>query len=301
MNAGPRQLRAFLAIARLGGFTKAAEALHTTQPALSAQINQLEASLGVRLFDRSTRVVTLTQVGRDLLPAVEKTIQDLESLMKRARDIAQMKTGHVAVAALPSISSTFLPQAIADFAAQFPGVSVSLDDALAERIIESIRANRVDFGITNSALVDSHMSFLHIGSDQMVAVMPRSHRLAGMKRLTLKHLLDLPLIFMNRDSSVRRIIDDACAVQGRLPSPAYEAAFMSTAVGMVRAGLGVTLLPSSALELTVASDLACRPVADRRLTRQIGIVTKEGQSLSPAASSFIALLRKKSAAWFGAR
>jgi len=301
MNPNPRQLRAFVAISRLGSFTKAAEALHSTQPALSAQINQLESNLGVRLLDRSTRRVTLTHVGRDLLPAVEKAMHDLASLTSRARDIAQMRTGRVSVAALPSISSSFLPEAIAQFSAQFPGVSVSLDDALAERIIELIRLQSVDFGITSSALVDSHMSFLRIGSDQMVAVMPRGHSLARMKRLSLRHMLDLPLIFMNRDSSVRRIVDDACAAQGRLPSPAYEAAYMSTAVGMVRAGLGVTLLPSSALELTAASDLQCVPIADRRLMREIGIVTNEGQSLSPAASAFIALLRKKSASWFGGK
>src|SRR3982750_3738987 len=101
MNLSTRQLRAFVAIARLGSFTRAAEALHTTQPALSAQINQIESVLGVRLFDRSTRAVTLTEVGRDLFPIVDKAMQDLGSVVTRARDIAHLEVGRVAVAALP--------------------------------------------------------------------------------------------------------------------------------------------------------------------------------------------------------
>jgi len=109
MNINLRQLRAFVSISHLGGFTKAAEALHATQPTLSAQINQLEESLGVRLFDRSTRSVTLTQVGRDLLPVVDKVLSDLAAVSVRARDVAQKNTGRVVVAALPSISSTLLP------------------------------------------------------------------------------------------------------------------------------------------------------------------------------------------------
>ena len=89
----------------------------------------------------------------------------------------------------------------------------------------------------------------------MVAVLPRHHPLASARRVKLADLLDTPLILMNRDSSVRRIVDTACASLGRMPAPAYEPAYMATAIGMVRAGLGATLLPSSALEIAAAADL----------------------------------------------
>ncbi|TMH03099.1 MAG: LysR family transcriptional regulator [Betaproteobacteria bacterium] len=148
MNITLRQLRAFVSIGDLGSFTKAANALHATQPALSAQINQLEECLGVRLFDRSTRSVALTQVGRDLLPVVDKVLSDLQAVAARARDISQKNTGRVTVAALPSISSTLLPRAIADFHQSFPGISIGLKDAVAERIVEMIRSDEVDFGIS---------------------------------------------------------------------------------------------------------------------------------------------------------
>src|SRR5882672_10342648 len=111
MNISLRQLRAFAAVAQLGSFTRAADALHATQPALSAQINELEDSLGVRLFDRSTRSVTITQAGRDLLPVVAKILDDVARVPTHARDVARKNIGRVVVAALPSVSSTLLPQA----------------------------------------------------------------------------------------------------------------------------------------------------------------------------------------------
>jgi DNA-binding transcriptional LysR family regulator len=298
MNINLRQLRAFVSISHLGGFTKAAEALHATQPTLSAQINQLEESLGVRLFDRSTRSVTLTQVGRDLLPVVDKVLSDLAAVAVRARDVAQKNTGRVVVAALPSISSTLLPQAIAGFLKTYPGISISLKDALAERIVDMIRSDEVDFGISSSAMNDPQIEFTPLATDRMVLVLPRGHKLAKSAKISLEDLLDVPLIFMNRDSSVRRILDDAYASARQPATPSYEAAFMSTAIGMVRAGLGVTLLPSSALEVKTASDLVCRAINHPKLKRKIGILRKRRQSFSPAAASFAASLHALSRDWF---
>ncbi len=298
MDLSVRQLRAFVAIARLNSFTKAAEVLHTTQPALSAQINQMEAALGVRLFTRSTRLVTLTQVGRELLPMVDKIAQDLGAVASHAKGISQKTAGRVAIAALPSIASSFLPQVIADFSKQFPGIQVTLSDGLADSIAQLVYLDRVDFGVGSSAPNDRQLEFTLLGSDELVAVLPANHALATSKRLKLKQLLDQPLILMNRGTSVRRVVDEACAAQGQLPLAAYEATYMSTAIGMVRAGLGLTLLPSSALELSVATDLVCRPLNDPLLKRSIGIVRKRGRSLSPAAEAFLALLGKKATLWF---
>src|SRR4051794_19199597 len=109
MNVDMRQLRAFSTIGRVGSFTKAAAALFTTQPALSAQIRHLEEALDLRLFDRSTRAVTLTQAGRDLLPVVDRVLADVGAVIAQARNVAHMNVGRVAVAALPSVSSTMLP------------------------------------------------------------------------------------------------------------------------------------------------------------------------------------------------
>jgi LysR family transcriptional regulator, carnitine catabolism transcriptional activator len=299
MNISLRQLRAFTAIGQLGSFTRAADALHATQPALSAQISELEHMLGVRLFDRSTRSVTLTQAGRELLPVVDKILGDVALVMTHARGVAQKNIGRVVVAALPSVSSTLLPQAVVRFRSRFPGVTITLRDALAERIVRMIRDDEVDFGLTSAPAADPQLDFTPLASDHMVAVLPRNHPLADAKHLDLAQLLDAPLILMDRDSSVRRIVDQACAALGRMATPAYEPAFMATAIGMVRAGLGATLLPSSALEIASASDLVVHPLDNPDLTRPLGVLRKKQRSYSPAAAAFVAELKTFAATWFG--
>lgn len=298
MNINLRQLRAFASVGHLASFTKAANVLHTSQPALSAQILQLEDALSVRLFDRSTRSVALTQAGADLLPVVDKLLADLGGVVARATDVAQRKTGCVTLAALPSISSTLLPVAVAQMRERHPGIMVTPVDALAERIVTLIRAGEVDFGITSAPPNDLQLVFHPIATDRIVAVFPRRHPLLLSRKIGLADLLDVPLILMDRDSSVRRIVDEACAAEGRLPTPAFEATYMATAIGMVRGGLGATLLPSSALELESASDLVVRWLDNPKLERKLGVLRQRQRSLSPASEAFVKLLQSLATTWF---
>jgi DNA-binding transcriptional LysR family regulator len=301
MNINLRQLRAFVSIGRLGSFTKAAEALHATQPALSAQIRELEESLGVKLFDRSTRSVTLTQAGEDLMPSVDTVLTDLSSVVARARDVARRNTGRVTVAALPSLAATLMPQVIARMREAHPGIAVVVRDALAERAIALLRADEADIALTSAPPADRELTFTPLFRDRMVAVLPRGHPLARARNVRLADLVDAPLVLMDRDSSVRRIVDNACASIGRLVTPAYEAAFMATAIGLVRAGLGATILPSSASELLAAGDLQIRDLAEPRIERELGVVKQRRRSLSPALQAFVSALGEAASATSGAR
>lgn len=288
MNVNLRQLRAFVSIGRLGSFTKAARALHATQPALSAQIRDLESALGVKLFDRSTRSVTLTRAGEDLLPVVDTVLGDLGSFVARARDVARLNTGRVTVAALPSLAATVMPGLIASLRQRHPGVTVVVRDALAERILGLIRADEADLAFTSEPLPDRELEFRPILEDRMVAVLPPDHPLASRRAVRLVDLLATPLVLMDRDSSVRRIVDNACASIQRLAEPRYEAAYMSTAIGLVRAGLGATLLPSSAAELRGADDLVILDLEAPRVQRRMGLLKQRRRAWSPAAEAFVA-------------
>ena len=292
MNINLRQLRAFVTVGRLGSFTRAARALHATQPALSAQVRDFETSLGVRLFDRSTRSVTLTQAGKDLLPFVASVLNDISSVVDRARDVARRNTGRVTVAALPSLSATLLPGVVARLQRGHPGVTVVIRDALAERTLSLLRADEVDLAVTSVPLPDPQLQFTRLLTDRMVAVLPHSHPLAGAKAVRLTDLLESPLILMDRDSSVRRSVDTACASIGRVAAPVFEAAFMATAIGLVRAGLGATLLPSSAADLRSASDLIILDLEEPRIERELGILKQRRRPFSPAAEAFVEVLRK---------
>ena len=288
-NVNLRQMRAFVAIGRLASFTQAAALLHTTQPALSARIRELEEALSVRLFDRSTRSVRLTQAGADLLPVVEQVLNDLGSVVERARDVGSRNRGRVTVAALPSIASGLLPAAVARFRRRYPRISIGLRDAIGDRVLEAIRNREADLGISSVTAGDG-LDITPLGTDRIVAVMPRGHPLAKRRRLSLAMLVEHPLILMDRDSSVRHIVDATYAAAGRFAAPMFEATFMATAVGLVRAGLGVTLLPSSAHEVRTASDLAARAIDHPGLVRTLGVLRLRGRSLSPAAEAFVVVL-----------
>ncbi len=290
MNVNFRQLRAFATVARLGNFTRAASALHATQPALSAQIRDLETTLGIRLFDRSTRSVTLTQAGADLLPVVDSVLADLGSVIERARDVAHRNTGRIAVAALPSLSASLLPEVIATMRRDYPGIAVVVRDALAEKSLSLLRADEVDLALTSAPTADGQLHFTPLLEDRMVAVLPLDHPLVGAKTIRLVDLLDSPLVLMDRDSSVRRSVDAACASIGRIATPVYEAAFMATAIGLAGAGLGATLLPSSAAELQRTAKVVVRNLDVPRIERDLGVVRQKRRPLSPAGEAFVATL-----------
>jgi len=296
-----RQMRAFAAIGRLSSFTQAAALLHTTQPALSARIRELEKALALRLFDRSTRSVRLTQAGSDLLPVVEQVLRDLASVVERARDVSSRNRGRVSVAALPSVASGLLPAAVARFRRRYPGITVALRDAVADRVLDAIRSGEADLGVTSAAVGSAGFDVTPLGTDRIVLVAPRKHPLASRRRLSLARVVEHPLILMDRDSSVRHMVDATWAAAGRIAAPVFEATFMSTALGLVRAGLGVTLLPSSAHEVQAASDLAVRTIDHPGLERAIGVLRMKGRSLSPAADAFVAALLLESRRRFRAR
>src|SRR5262245_656673 len=157
MGVDLHQLRIFVAVARLGNFTRAAERLGLSQPSLSLHIRQLEQDLGVRLFDRSTRSVALTPAGEDFLPTAERLLDDFRAAAAAVADLAARRRGRVAVAVLPSVAADLLPRAIALLRARHPDVSVSLRDDVAEHIPARVRSGEVDFGLGAIDSMDADM------------------------------------------------------------------------------------------------------------------------------------------------
>jgi LysR family transcriptional regulator, carnitine catabolism transcriptional activator len=286
-----RQLKAFLAIAKLGSFRRAAEALHVSQPALTVQIRELELALAVRLLDRNTRGVALTQAGRQLLPTLERLLGELDAVLHDTRALSERRRGLVTIAALPSISATVLPEAIARFRQTYPGITVKLKDCVAARVVELVKAGDVDFGISSLPRTDPDIRVTPLMNDRLGAVFPAGHPLERRRSVQLKDLQSYPLILMESGSSVRSMVDRALEEVEPPIVPAYEAAYISTALGMVKAGLGITILPSSSIEFEGARGLRSRPIAHAALTRAIGILERSGRTSSPATEAFIESLQ----------
>jgi DNA-binding transcriptional LysR family regulator len=286
-----RQLQSFVTVARLNSFTRAAWLLHLSQPALTKQIRQLEETLGVRLFDRNTRSVGLTRIGQELAPVVNQLLQEIEAVVVNTKELAEKSRGVVRIAALPSISSTLLPAVIARFKQSYPGVSVVLKDVIAQRLIAMVKAEEVDFGVGSLNVADPEVGFSPLIGDRMIVVFPPGSKLEQKKAVGLRELANLPLVLMESGSSVRKLVDQAFASIGQIARPAFEATYMSTAAGMVRAGLGIAILPASAFEMGELTGLRARPIKSPALTREIGVIEKTGRSLSPAAESFLNVMK----------
>jgi LysR family transcriptional regulator, carnitine catabolism transcriptional activator len=285
MNMHLRQVRSFVVVARFRSFTRAADLLNLTQPALTVQIRQLEQSLGVKLFDRNTRAVELTRIGREMLPVLERLLGEFDAVVANAREMANLRYGTVRIAALPSVAATVLPPLIARFKERHPQIKVVLRDSVGERINAAVRDEEVDFGIGSDIEPDAELETVPLFEDVMRAVVPAAHPLADAVEIRLDRLIEEPLILMDKGSSVRSLIDRAFADGGHLVVPAYEVTYMSTATGLVRAGLGIAILPSTAIELRMEAELPSLAIGNPVLRRPITLVLKAGRSLPPAAEA----------------
>jgi LysR family transcriptional regulator, carnitine catabolism transcriptional activator len=285
-----RQVRAFLKVAELQSFTRAAGELHVSQSALTVQVKQLEEELGVLLLDRNKRGVTITAAGRDLLGPLERLVAEAEAIAGYARDISAVRTGAVAIAALPTIAAGILPGALRRFARQHPEIRFSVQDVVADRVRQLVSGRSVDLGLGTPAEHDRELKATPLYQDSLAAFVGMDHPLAKRKELNLHDVLRYELILPNRESSVRRIVEAAIARERASANIRYETNFMPTALAMARSGLGAAILPESAAGLNVAG-LMRIPFIKPVLHRQICLLERRDRSLSPSAAAFVECLR----------
>ncbi len=291
MSVTLKQIRAFVAVAQAGSFTAAASRLHLTQSAVSVLISELEHQFGQRLFDRTTRLVQTNDAGRDFYPAAEKMLADLSNAIAGSKDLVAKKRGRVAIAATPLMASILLPQAIARYTALYPGVSVILHDTAAEQIQPKVRDGEVDFGIETFAKSWRELVAEPLMVDTLLLACPAGHPLAARASVAWRALAGHPFISLTQDNSVGQLIRTCLAEAGVEVQTAYEVSYLSTVVGMVGAGLGITVLPSYASPITRLYDIEVRKLVKPAIRREMSFLTRQGRTLSPAAESLKAFLK----------
>jgi LysR family transcriptional regulator, carnitine catabolism transcriptional activator len=290
MTVSLRQLRALTAAVECGSFGRAAARLHLSQPALTVQIRGLEEMLGVTLFDRSARGVRPTQAGLALAQSFARILDALDGTVAGARDLAARRSGTVHLAVLPSVAATLLPVALARLRAAHPGIRVLVRDAVADRVVGQVKDGAAELGIGTLPGPEAELEAEPLFDDALVAVLPPGHALAAAASLTPAILATEPLVLTDPGSSLRVLAERAFAEAGLPLRPAYEATYMSTAVALVRAGLGIGILPASAVDLRVAPVLDTRPIDTPLLRRRIVLLRRRGASLSPAAEALAEVL-----------
>jgi DNA-binding transcriptional LysR family regulator len=285
------QLQAFIAVAERGSFRAAADEIHLSPPALSRRIERLETSLGVRLFERTTRKVELTSLGRVFLERARAALDDLEGAMLGISDIAATRSGRVTVACVPSAASYFLPAVVRAFSEQYPGVRLRIVDEAVNLVMSSVISGEADFGISFMSTQVPEIDFDPIHTDPFVLAVRREHRFAKRKSVAWAELEGERVIAAARSSGNRQLIDDALAKAGMHPVVALEVGHIATLLGMVDAGLGVAAVPRMSLPATHPTLMGI-PLRDPVSSRTLGLVTRHGATLKPAAEIFHRHLRE---------
>lgn len=286
-----RHIRAFLAAARVGNFTRAAAELHVSQSAFTVQIRQLEDALGVTLFDRSKRRVSLTSAGRDVLAPLERIMIDMEAIVGRTRQLAGLRRGIVSIAVLPSVAAQILPEAIRKITQVHPGIVIQVRDVVAAKLIEMVKNEEVDFGIGSRMHSERDLKTSPLLVDNLRAFVAKSHRLGRQETITLKELTSYPLIVTGKDSGVREILEGALKRERLQVNIAYETNFISTAMGMARAGLGVAIMPEYAAAVEMSNEIWTINIEKPKLSRKIEIIQRKDKSLSPASEKMVEVLK----------
>jgi DNA-binding transcriptional LysR family regulator len=287
-----KQIEAFLAVADGGNFSRAAARLQSAQPAVSQAVKELEAILGVRLFDRTTRRVELTDAGREFQASAEKIVEDLGHAITNLNALAERRRGRIRIAAPPLLAAAVLPEAIAEFRREAPGVSVDLIDANTDEIIESVRSGRAECGLGTFPPGGDQIERLPLARDELMLFCHADAPLATSDRVEWADLAGEPLVTLTRGSGIRLLTEVGFETAGIGLVPSYEVSHVTTAVALVEAGLGVAVLPTYALTAARNGALAGRPLVAPTMSREIQLVRSSGRSVSPAVAAFTPILRR---------
>jgi DNA-binding transcriptional LysR family regulator len=296
MNFDLGDLRAFAAVADLGSFKAAAEALHLSQPALSRRVEKLEQALGFRLFERTTRRVELNAMGRHFLPKARHVLHELEGALLGMSDLADRLRGQVTVACVPSAVPNFLAHAVALFHQRFPRIRVRLLDESAPDILLTVTRSEADFGVTYMGAKEPDLTFLPLMQEPFVLVCPRQHPLARRRSVRWADLAAQVCVTLAPGTGNRLLIDQALSAQTLNPRWACEVQHVPALISLVEAGVGVGAVPLLAVPKGAQSGLAAVPLVEPAVHRTIGVIRRHGKDLGPAAQAFHDLLVERTAA-----
>lgn len=282
LNVSLRQIRAFVALAEHTSFRRAGEALGVAQSSLSATIQQIEGELGISLFDRTTRRVELTAVGRNLLPTFERLLNDVNFALEDAQAEVGGIRGRVVISSPLSVVMNILPIVTSRFLVRYPGARVTILDHGHRASQRSLQQNEADIAICGRDGIDDELDFRLLSVDQFHAVLPPDHPLAAKAEVTWASLLSEPFIAMARGTQIRDLMETIIQRSKLGFRPVCELHNPMAVEAMVRSGLGVSALPSA----TITSQVVSRSLVEPILQREIGLVVRRGRSLSPVADAY---------------
>jgi len=289
------QLRTFSTVARLNSFSRAAEKLHLTQPAVSAQVQALEEALKTRLFDRVGKKISLNDAGHVTLAAAEEILERTAALQRALAELAGLDAGRIAIGASQIVGSYLLPQLLAGFRGQTPGIELEVRVDAARRIVEMLAEGEVDVAIVGEGapITDKRVAVKPILTDELVLVVPPTHVFAQMKSVPAAALAQMPFLLPRRDSASSESLMEQLESEHIRPSSVMELGNIAAVKRAVEAGLGVSIVSRLAVANELeAGRLTAVPIRDLRPHRPISLCWHHSRPFSAATQAFIGFVTR---------
>ena len=288
-----RRLRYFVVAAEELNFSRAAERLHIAQPPLSAQIKQLERELGVKLFDRTSRGVHLTEAGRLFLGEARRIFAQLNQTVDFIRRVGDGRIGRLALGFLPSAAHNVLPSVLGGFRERFPNVDLSLQEMGPDEEVQKLRSKQIDAGFLYLPVDATGLETKPILREPFVVALPDAHPLATEIQVEMRQLAEEPFILppQHHVPACYGHIMEACRRAGFFPKAVQKDVWlMQTIVGLVAGGLGVALVPASIQNLGRAG-VTYKRIKDLSLTVEMGVVWRPDNT-SPVMQAFLEVVEE---------
>ena len=292
MNYSLRQLRVFVAVSRYGSFSRAGESIGLSQSAVSHSMKELEAEMGVRLLDRTTREVALTDAGLRLANRVEPLLDELHAMLLDTRSFGTQHNGRVRIASSQTISAQLMPQCIASGALQYPDIRVLLRDQAQQLVLNSVRNAEVDFGIVIDPGENTDLDCEPILHEPFLMMCREDHPLAALPVVKWQALNGQKLVLQDYASGGRILIDGALKTQKVKAEIVQEIGHPATLFPMVEAGIGISVIPALALPGPEGSKLVVKSLVPE-INRVLMLVKRKNRSLSPAAQAIWQVVKEQ--------
>ena len=294
MNYTLRQLRTFVAVARQGSFSQAGQLIGLSQSAVSHSVKELEAEIGVRLLDRTTREVLLTGAGQQLATRLTRLLEELNTTLLDVRSYGEQRSGTVRVAASQTPSAHLMPQCLASTQQHYPDIRVILHDRVQQAVLQSVRNAEVDFGIVIGPLGDAEFDAEEILQEPFLLLCHQNDALAQTETVTWAMLTDRNMVLQDYASGSRMLVDAILQQLAIGVNVVQEIGHPATLYPMVEAGIGISILPALALPLPSGRKLVVRRLYPE-MNRSLMLIKRKNRSLTPAAEAVWQEVRQQAA------
>ena len=284
-------LVAFVQIAELGSFIKASEKLCLTQTALTRRIQRLESCLGLKLLDRTTRVVSLSAVGRSFLPEAKRLLDEFDRSFERLRRQSKDSVGDVTMTSPPSLMFGRLPKILAEYSALFPSNRVQILDRNSTQAVDAVLKRHADFGLHVRPAGHPDLDTELLQRDPFVAYCRSDSPLAGCSSVRWRDLASFDLITLGGDSGNRTLMEAQLQEAGIDIHTRFVVEYFSSAYYLAHSGLGIAVLVAKEGGPSV-SDLVQVPIVEPVIDRPLFLVRRKGETLTPAAQRLFEMIRQ---------